>query len=511
MTVQFRGGQQSFHERKAFGDSTLPHEPAALTVSDKKGFSRWTVSIPQNHSFPLRSKEYQAVCSQSELLRENIAQQSRLVRAKDWRRKNSYYSVDETFLDVENAELMGALPKSRQEHGGSICESSLTYVLDAEDASFGKSLLMLWLSYGLAKKEGRAFFVDDTRWAYGRYTSYFNPPTPPNCVRPPTHHIVPCPHSAKHLVVSAATASWTFGTSFEQEFIQPRKAGAEENRRIYELMRSGYEDLFHITGEDALYSASRIARFKEEAHQHRGSVVGIHLRRGDLHPLEYQFSRDYLPLERYATAARKLLRSQLSASLPDTHTDADDFHTILEYVHSPLLVASDDPEILDSGELAHGVSPFMIQSAQDRIQLATKASLDLAAPAEDIREPGSAYIKHVDENSGWEGGFYRALFFALGNTRTKSSGTALGKLGQNPAAGPRGDATLSEQALRLRELVGRAYLLDLAVLGESEGVVCAVSSATCRVLGVMLGWDAVREGRWVNVDDGRSWSWDSRR
>ena len=63
----------------------------------------------------------------------------------------------------------------------------------------------------------------------------------------------------------------------------------------------------------------------------------------------------------------------------------------------------------------------------------------------------------------------------------------------------------------MRELVGRAYLLDLAVLGESDGVVCGISSATCRLLGVMLGWDAVKEGKWVNVDDGRAWSWDGRR
>ena len=63
----------------------------------------------------------------------------------------------------------------------------------------------------------------------------------------------------------------------------------------------------------------------------------------------------------------------------------------------------------------------------------------------------------------------------------------------------------------MRELIGRGYLLDLSVLGQSDGVVCAVSSATCRVLGVMLGFDAIKEGRWVNVDDRRAWSWDGRR
>lgn len=59
---------------------------------------------------------------------------------------------------------------------------------------------------------------------------------------------------------------------------------------------------------------------------------------------------------------------------------------------------------------------------------------------------------------------------------------------------------------RLRGLIGRAYLLDLAVLGKGDGVVCGVSSATCRVLGVMLGKEAVEEGRWWNVDGEQGWA-----
>ena len=499
IVIRFPGGYGLYTDGEYVGGEALPHKPTALIVSDKAGYSRWTVSIPHNYSFPLPSRHYEDICRQSAVLRESIAQESRLVRAKDWRRKHSYYSVDHTFLEPEKAESTGALPKTRSAPNDNVCEKSLTYALDEEDSSFGRSLLMLWLSYGLAKKEGRAFFIDDTRWAYGRYTSFFGPLPSPGCVIPPRHHIVPCPHSAKHLLVSAATLPWTFGSSFEKEFSQPRKNGAERSRPIYDLLRRGYADLFVMTGEDALYASSRLARFKEEAHQHSGSVVGMHIRRGDLHPLEYQYSQDYLPLERYASAARKMLRSQLRASLPETHTDVDDFHKILEYVHSPLLLGSDDPEMFDSTELKEYASPFVIQKAQQRIQLATKAALDRASPAAGIREPGSAYVKHIEENSGWEGGFYSSLFFALGRPRTGFSNTGTDVY-----------EPLPEETVRMRELVGRAYLLDLAVLGESEGVVCAVSSASCRVLGVMLGWDAIKDGRWINVDDGRPWSWDGR-
>ena len=482
------------------GGESLPGEPTALIVSDAGGYSRWTVSIPDNYTFPLRSQQYQNICKQGSELRESIAKDSRLVRAKDWQRKHSYYATDHTFLEVDKAESNGALPRPRTKSSGNVCAKSLTFALTSEDSSFGKSLLMLWLSYGLAKREGRAFFIDDSRWAYGRYSSFFAPPLQPECVQPSPQHIVPCPHSAKHIVASSATLPWTFGSSFEKEFLQLRKHGSDKNRRIYDLLRLGYQDLFVMRGEDALYASSRLARFKEEAHQHSGSVVGIHIRRGDLHPLEYQYSQDYLPLERYASAARKMLRTQLRASLPETHTDVDDFSTILEYVHSPLLLGSDDPEMFDSVELKEYSSPFKIQKAQERIQLATKAKLDRISPAESLREPGSAYIKHVEENSGWEGGFYSSLFFALGKARPGSGSLTVD-----------GDAeVLPEPALQMRELVGRAYLLDLAILGESDGVVCAVSSASCRLLGVMLGWDAIKDGRWMNVDDGRPWSWDGR-
>jgi hypothetical protein len=301
-------------------------------------------------------------------------------------------------------------------------------------------------------------------------------------------------------VVSSATLPWTFGSSFEKEFSRPRQHGSEKSRPIYDLIRLGYEDLFVMRGEDALYASSRLARFAEEAHQHSGSVVGIHIRRGDLHPLEYQYSQDYLPLERYASAARKMLRTQLRASSPETHTDVDDFNTIVEYVHSPLLLGSDDPEMFESAELKENALPFKIQKAQERIQLATKTKLDLISPAESLREPGSAYVKHVEENSGWEGGFYSSLFFALGR----------GRPGTESAAIDDEEKILPEHTARMRELVGRAYVLDLAILGASDGVVCAVSSASCRVLGAMLGWDAIKDGRWMNVDDGRPWSWDGR-
>ncbi|KAK5122374.1 hypothetical protein LTR85_003958 [Meristemomyces frigidus] len=438
----------------------------------------------------------------------------RSFRLKDWRRRGSYYAPDPSFLDIADAEQSGALPSPppQQATTESVCNRSLTFSMDTDDSSFGKTLLLLWLSYGLAKREGRAFFIDDSRWVYGRYTSYFAPPPSQGCSPPAPHHILPCPHQARHLVVSAATASWTFGPGFDEAFVQQRRHGAEKYQRIYELARAGFEDLFTLVGEDAGYARSRIAGMKKDAASHGGSVVGMQIRRGDQHPLEYQFSRDYLPLERYAAGARTLFRTLLSGRAPHHATsDLADFSTMVEYVHSPLLLASDDPETIAAPELAEAAAPFTVQKAQERILLATKAALDQTSPVAPIREPGSAYVKHVDENSGWEGGFYSALFHSLGNPKATSASGTLERLDSLSSIDSDDDFRASEQAMRMRELVGRAYLLDLAVLGQSDGVVCAVSSAACRVLGVMLGWEAVVNNRWINVDDARPWSWNGER
>ncbi len=62
-----------------------------------------------------------------------------------------------------------------------------------------------------------------------------------------------------------------------------------------------------------------------------------------------------------------------------------------------------------------------------------------------------------------------------------------------------------ELSSRLRELVARAYLLDLKVVGSADGVVCGASSVACRLLGVMVGWEGVVNGRWRNVDGGYGW------
>ncbi|KAK1059363.1 hypothetical protein LTR74_012674 [Friedmanniomyces endolithicus] len=480
------------------------NQPGSVLVHDAPAQPKWTVLIPENSSVPLDDTQYADICGKGEVLRENLVRNTRIGRLLNLPRRTTYYTRDWTYLDVSALGATGAsslvLPDADEPK--KVCSTSLTFVLDANESSFGKSMLMLWLSYGLAMREGRAFFIDDTQWAYGKYASYFAPLPDQGCAPPPKHHIVPCPHQTKHLLVSAGTAQWTFGTLFDREFAAKDTGPGTRYKRIFDMVRRGYDDLFALIGVDAAYAQARIAELRSQASAHASPLVAMHIRRGDLHPHEEQYSGDYLPLERYVAGARSLLRSLRSKRKGNTTNDRYESTLDLDSdsTQPSLLLASDDPDILASSSLAHATSPLTVQRAQERIQLATKATLDRTSPVEPLREPGSAYVKHIDENSGWEGGFFSALFYSLGNTQASTQR----RLSQVPgSAGAR-----SEQAMRMRELVGRAYLLDLVVLGESDGVVCAVSSAACRVLGVMMGWHAVRKGRWMNVDDGRPWSWD---
>ena len=62
-----------------------------------------------------------------------------------------------------------------------------------------------------------------------------------------------------------------------------------------------------------------------------------------------------------------------------------------------------------------------------------------------------------------------------------------------------------------KNAIGREYLRDVKVLGEAAGrtggkMFCDAASATCRVLGVVMGWqNAVDEEGWKNVDGDRDW------
>lgn len=322
--------------------------------------------------------------------------------------------------------------------------------------------------------------------AYGKYTDYFKAPPVPACRPPSRHEMLPCPHHARHLVVSAATASFTFGGAFNDEFEDPKKMEVYRQKPIYALARAGYEALFMLNEVDQKYVEDRAlsllhTTIHSNNYDEAGIVVGIHVRHGDRHPFEFQYKDSYFPLDHYGDTARQAMISALSNTGPDGGENK------MAETNSVFVVASDDPDVYDADEFAH------TQRAQEVILLASKKADNSANPT------GGAIRKWVDETYGWEGGFFSGMFWSLGKPSS---------LPVTAVESPDTNLPLTEEVLRLRQLVGRAYLMDLAVLGKaSDRIVCTVSSTGCKLLAVMMGWEnAIEQGKWINIDGGFTWS-----
>lgn len=481
-------------EFEMVGQDELPDFATPIVVTDTSGHFRWTVSIPPNADFPLPVNEYAEMCGKC---REAAA------RVREARGKNPppqqtslgrESPADKYFVDVPDAERSGLLPgaSTAQKHLGNIigdsdlssvqkavCDSSMTFVLETTDAGIGNTLMELWIFYGLALKQGRAFFIDDSRWAYGKYTDLFQPPPVPGCRPPPRHHMVPCPAQARHIVVSSATARDLWAESLSKPY--PRKSSYDRaTKDIFRLASEGYRALFALSKDDAAYVDRRVRDLKKKAvaeNQDAGAIIGMHIRHGDRHPLEYQYRSSYVPTSVFTDKARSIAGDVIDS------TDGTTKQRAL------LVVASDDPSVYDTEDLVG------TQRAQERIRLAGKQDVQ----QEDTKRNARVMHHFVDESFGWEGGFFGPMFWNLGLPSMSASNAATT---ENKKLSP------SAETLRLRSYMGRAYLMDLAVLaGASDRVLCTVSAMGCRLLAVMMGWERAMDGEaWINVDGDFGWT-----
>lgn len=473
------------------GQDEYPDFPTPIVIPDSKKRSKWTVSIPRNYEFPLSIKEYSEMYS---LCREVSA------RTRDIHHKLplsdevllSYDQPDDYFVDVQEAEQTGLLivkPKGQPpKHSGHFsglsyetmsskpfCDKSLTYILESPNAGLGEALMTLWTLYGLAKEQGRAFFVDDSRWAYGTYSDLFQVPPTPDCRPPPRHQMLPCPTQTRHLVVSSVTTADVLPALLATHH---RHRGSDLGTQdLFELARTGYEALFKLSKEDQIYVDKRIRNLRIKAKSNGkksvdAPIIGLHIRHGDRHPFEYQYRDTYIPAEVFAGFGHGLVEAHYNK----TGAKPEDYRAVR-------IIASDDPMVHQEPEFADA-SP-----AQEYIRLATKEII------QDSKKNPQYLHSFQEEAFGWEGGFFAPMFWNFG-----------GKPKHNAAEEATAEPP-SEEMLRLRNLVGRAYMLDLAVLaGASDKVVCAVSAMGCRLLAVMLGWErAMDKQDWLNVDGGYGW------
>lgn len=279
---------------------------------------------------------------------------------------------------------------------------------------------------------------------------------------------------------------------------------------IFSLARTGYENLFRLRQDDGDYVDNRVVSLRAKtivpaamqgagAKEERvGLIVGAHIRHGDKHPLDFMYRDSYIPTSAYVDATRDIL----DKSFPD------DVKDMLPKMKSMLVVASDDPDVYDSDELSHALR------AQEMISLGSKKSIESHTAGQKAKEEKDEGLikRFAEETVGWEGGFFSGMFWSLGRPATSVGGSnnavATGAPGSGSSTGNVAAQKPSAETLRLRELVGRAYLMDLAVLGQSDAIVCTVSAMGCKLLAVMMGWEdafEVEGGQWKNVDGDFEW------
>ncbi|PHH68596.1 hypothetical protein CDD82_417 [Ophiocordyceps australis] len=470
---------------------TIPDFPTPIVVSDSRRRPRWTVSIPHHLDFPLSIQDYAGMNSRC----REVSAHARDLDHKAPLSNLAHDDSDAYFMDIDEAQdsrLLAAGPSSTGRFVGldwdslpakPLCSSSLTFVLETSDAGLGGSLMMMWILYALAQQQARAFFIDDTRWAYGPYTQIFKAPPSANCRPPPRHHMVPCPAQARHVVVSSVTANKMLPSLLAKHVRAKGLDGTQAD--VLQLAHAGYQALFKLTPDDQEYVTQRIQELQAkskpvDAARPAAPIIGVHVRRGDVHPIEYQYRDTYIPAEVFTTRIQHVVDAHYKRDADATPGPAGQ--------RAVTVLASDDP-------LVHKEPGFTnALAAQQRIRLASKEAVD----NEQANPDPHTLHSFREEAQSWEGGFFALMFWNLGADRRS-----------NAPDGPEStQSPPSEQTLRLRSLVARAYVMDLAVLaGASDYVVCAVSATGCRLLGAMLGWErGITMGNWINVDGDYGWS-----
>lgn len=468
--------QYDVHGHEMAEDSRLPDYASSIAIAEKDGRSRWTIHIPSNKGFPLTAQEYSDICDHVDDVAGHVAETNGHKRDGAVAK---YYDQDPDYLDVAQAQLHDLLPLDPYftPNGNTpLCKSSLIYVLDNSDAGLGSSLLGLWLAYGLAQFEKRAFFVDDTKFTYGRVSSLFAPMPHPGCRPPPPSHRVPCPRMSQHVVIASGLKDRNFGPAFRDRFTP---------KDVFGLIRVGYEALFQLLPEDQAYTDLRTLELRSRLATDT-LLGGMHIRRGDRHPDAPQYQRGYIPPAEYLDALERSIK--VNSTRNTEHT---------------FILASDDADMYHHPDLKDKTV-----RAQDRLSLAS-----------------ANHLPDTDSKTtlGWERGFFKDTFWNLGlsdhvRSNHQLQHSPLPNLGKDSkwaeqrllAQKDRGRDYRNhptEEALQQRVLIGRSYLLDLAVLSRTDRLVCAVSSRGCQILGIMMGWDAVENGRWLNIDRAGTVGW----
>lgn len=447
------------------------------TENDKTIY--WTFKVPKLLSELLMPEQYAQMCASAHMAAMEaraIAEGKPVGQAR--MSHKPYYWVDDLFKDPadddgeEGEAIAHGVGSVKGERELPVCNSTLTYLLDETDARIGTSLMGIWTAYALAQREGRAFFIDDSRWVYGSWSTYFQPPPKPNCRPPPKYQVIPCPRTARHLLITRATHDANFGHEFNEYFEDPRAMDTLRQRKIFALLREGYEALFYPSAHLSELTGKRLNEIRKMYSPQEGQGIAmIHIRHGDLHPLTFKYRHSYLPLDAYISSARTMVNGSnlliLSDATLSTAIPAVQSAHPPPAFHPELYTLVPDPDDDDEEDVpAHNPRPsdevllpgFYAEIVRDmdltvRKEWAKSYVLDLSI-ARELLDPDFDYTF--------------------------------------PYAGAESDGE------------GEEYV-ETPSPNEKNVVVCGLRAAGCRMLGVIVGWEGMIGGRWKNVDG--LWGW----
>jgi len=187
-----------------------------------------------------------------------------------------------------------------------------------------------------------------------------------------------------------------------EQFEDPRKQGVYRQKHIFNMIRTGYTDLAHLSSPLASLVNDRIKSLngKEEN-------VAVQIRRGNKKPLEWKYHKTYTPLESYLSTA---LNSTSDRSLPDYPKD-----------YTPnILLASDDAAVFQMREVnilaardvlgaaqknllpktpfwTSGEDSIWTKSLEERRDMAKSYVLDMQILGEAISRP----LSRAKGSNGW--------------------------------------------------------------------------------------------------------------
>lgn len=127
----------------------------AVAVLREDGTKGWSFNLPKGLEGVLRQRQYGKMCASAQGVPGMLHDEGHGGHAGHSHR--DYYWADPEFVDPDGRTNVG----EREEE---VCASSLTYLLGEQDISIGGALMGMWLAYGLAVRERRAFFVESENW-----------------------------------------------------------------------------------------------------------------------------------------------------------------------------------------------------------------------------------------------------------------------------------------------------------------------------------------------------------